>query len=608
MLALRALILAVLIGAVAFAARPAEGQAGWVISSFDVRYDIDQSGVVRVTEDIRVDFDGQQHHGIFRDMPVEYEYDDDHNRLISPSDFSVDDGSSPQPFQLSSEGPNLRIRIGDPDIFVTGAQRYHISYTLERALNPFDDHDEFYWNVTGNKWEAPINSATATVVLPGPGIRQADCFQGPRGSTDRCSLSFDETSATFASTGVLQPGSGLTLVVGLNKGLIPVGAPALVDANVSIPEQIADFLGLGPVSIAVATFLSVLLLAGLAQLWWLNGRDRWYGDNYYLTDEPGEPRTRPMFAHQTIVVEYTPPEAANGGRALRPAEIGVLLDERADTRDVSATIVDLAVRGFLTIAEHQQGGLFGIFQSPDYQLMRQEKPDDDLLPYERSLLHALFMDDQSVLLSDLKGEFHEDLATVKSKLYDEAMKQKFFQRDPESVRKYWSFVGIGVAVAGGLLAWLLGARLGLGLIPLPIVAAGLGLLALSPFMPRRTPKGWHAFRRCLGFRLFMTTAETDRMRFAEDENIFHEYLPYAIVYGCVQKWAERFEALGIEPQQPSWYAGAGPFRAMAFAEGMRSFSTSISGAMAATPGGSGGSGFGGGFSGGGGGGGGGGAW
>ncbi|MEX0786515.1 MAG: DUF2207 domain-containing protein [Dehalococcoidia bacterium] len=612
MLALRALVLAMLLGAVAFAARPAAGQAGWAIRSFDVRYEVDRSGSVRVSEDIRVDFDGLQQHGLLRDMPVEYAYDDEYNRLITPTDFAVDDGSLPVPFELSREGPDLRIKIGDPDIFVTGVQRYRISYTIEHALNPFDDHDELYWNVTGDEWEAPIERATATVILPGPVVREVECFQGPRGSTTPCSLSFDESGASFAAAGVLEPGSGLTIVVGLEKGAVSVGDPVLVDADASVQEQIADFVGLGPLSLAVATFLSVLLLAGLGQLWWLHGRDRWYGDTYYLAGEPSEPATRPLFAHQTIVVEYTPPEAAgdgaNGARALRPAEIGVLLDERADTLDVSATIVDLAVRDYLMIAEHQKGGLFGVFQSPDYQLVRQEKADDGLLPYERALLHALFKSETSVLLSELKGEFHEELASVKSKLYDEATKQKYFARDPESARNFWRMAGAGVAVAGGLLTWLLGARFGLGLIPLPIVAGGLGLVALAPAMPRRTPKGWHAYRRCLGFRLFMVTAETDRMRFAEDENIFHEYLPYAIVYGCVEKWAERFEALGIEPRQPSWYTGSSPFRAMAFANGMRDFSTSISGAMASTPGGSGGSGFGGGFSGGGGGGGGGGRW
>jgi uncharacterized membrane protein len=116
-------------------------------------------------------------------------------------------------------------------------------------------------------------------------------------------------------------------------------------------------------------------------------------------------------------------------------------------------------------------------------------------------------------------------------------------------------------------------------------------------------------RRSLGFRKFMLTAEQERQRFAERQNIFHEYLPYAMVFGCVDKWAKAFEDLGLEPAQPGWYSGTRPFRAGYFAGTMASFSSSVSGTMASTPGGSGGSGFGGGGgSGGGGGGGGGGSW
>jgi uncharacterized membrane protein len=116
------------------------------------------------------------------------------------------------------------------------------------------------------------------------------------------------------------------------------------------------------------------------------------------------------------------------------------------------------------------------------------------------------------------------------------------------------------------------------------------------------------YRRCLGFRRFMVTAETERQRFAEKANIFDEYLPYAIVFGCVKKWAEAFEGLGLEDQQVDWYAGTRAFVAADFAQTVTDFSSSISNVMASTPGGSGSSGFSGGSSGGGGGGGGGGSW
>ncbi len=117
-------------------------------------YVIDESGTFSVTEDIIVDFGSLERHGIFRDIPVEYEYDKDSNRLIDITGISVSDGLSPVQFEVSDEGPNRRIKIGDPDVLVSGQQRYVISYTVNDGLNPFDDHDELYWNVTGGDWEA----------------------------------------------------------------------------------------------------------------------------------------------------------------------------------------------------------------------------------------------------------------------------------------------------------------------------------------------------------------------------------------------------------------------------------------------------------------------
>jgi uncharacterized membrane protein len=186
---------------------------------------------------------------------------------------------------------------------------------------------------------------------------------------------------------------------------------------------------------------------------------------------------------------------------------------------------------------------------------------------------------------------------------------KLFPRDPEEVRTLYRVAGIAVTVLGGLVAFGLGKFFGAGLVGIPIAIGGLLLLGLSHLMPRRTAQGRELYRRSLGFRLYMTKAEKERQEFAEKANLFEEYLPYAIVYGCVRKWAKAFEGLGLEQRQSSWYVGQHGFTPIGFADSLGDFSSSVSGVMASTPGGSGGSGFGGGgSSGGGGGGGGGGSW
>ena len=107
----------------------------------------------------------------------------------------------------------------------------------------------------------------------------------------------------------------------------------------------------------------------------------------------------------------------------------------------------------------------------------------------------------------------------------------------------------------------------------------------------------------------MEIAEKERQRFSERENIFSDYLPYAIVFGLTRKWAKAFEDLGFAPDTSSWYVGPHPFTALAFADSIDGFAVTTGGTLASTPASSGSSGFGGGgFSGGGGGGGGGGSW
>ena len=597
-------LLLLLLPLFALTAAPAAADEGWVITSFDASYVINQDGSVDVIEDIRVDFGSQQHHGIEREMPVEYEYDADHVRRIDADVIAVDDGTNPVHYEANRRGGYLNLRIGDPNVLVSGPQRYRITYRLTAALNPQTDSDEFYWNVTGNNWPVRIESASASVSAPS--ISNVTCYEGPTGSTAQCASQFSGGRAQFTMTQPQLEGGGLTIVVALHKGSVNVPPPTLIKLK-STGEKVRDFVGLGPLQIVVAIVLGIAGIAGVLRYWWLSGRDRWLGDLQYLTGDDRE-RRRPLFAKDSIVREYQPPEVKRGDRRYRPAEVGTLLDERADTLDVSATIVDLAVRGYLRITEIDNKTW--IFGSTDYKLERLKPRDDELLVYEGQLLDGLFDDGDTVQMSDLKNEFYTTLAKVKKHLYTQVVsKDGLFPQNPETVRTVNAIAGVVLAGLGVGVIVLLGTQLGAGIVGVPIVLAGLLLLAMSHAMARRTGAGRELYRRILGFREYMTVAETDRQRFNEEANLFQEYLPYAIVFGCVDKWAKVFEDLGIKPDTTGWYVSTHAFAPIAFSRSLQSFSSSMSSAIASTPGGSGGSGFGGGgFSGGGGGGGGGGAW
>ena len=189
----------------------ARAQSGWSITSYNVIIAVSKDSTLSVTEDITVDFGSLASHGIFRYIPVEYEYDEDHNRATTISNVRVDDGATPRQFESSREGPNLVLKIGDPDVEVVGVNRYRIAYEVQGALNPQETFDELYWNVTGNDWEAQIQGVTASVLLPGDMIERIQCFEGPFGATAACeSSTFHPNAATFGASN-LPPGDGLTI-------------------------------------------------------------------------------------------------------------------------------------------------------------------------------------------------------------------------------------------------------------------------------------------------------------------------------------------------------------------------------------------------------------
>jgi uncharacterized protein (TIGR04222 family) len=286
--------------------------------------------------------------------------------------------------------------------------------------------------------------------------------------------------------------------------------------------------------------------------------------------------------------------------------MGTLVDEVANPLDVSATVVDLAVRGYLKIEEIPKHGLFG---KPDWKLVQLKNEGSDLLPYERELMDGLFQDGSEVLLSALKRKFVARLTKVQNELYDDAVERGWFTRRPDTVRAFWARIGVLGLVVAGAIVYLAARFTHLGLIALALLFGAIALLASAKRMPRRTPAGTGMVRRVFGFRTYIETAEAREMRFQEKENIFSKYLPYAIVFGCTEKWAKAFEQLGLQPDTGSWYVGSHPFTAVAFASSIDHFSVATVGMISSTPAGSGSSGFGGGgFSGGGGGGGGGGSW
>ncbi len=592
-----------LVGLWPIAVAPAVRAADERITGYDVQIQIATNGDLHVIEQIDYDFGATEHHGIYRDVPTRLRYDDRYDRLFPLQVESVSGSpGTPTDYDVEDAGGGMtRIKIGDPDRTVTGEHRYTLAYTVQGAMNAFADHDELYWNAIGTDWSVPIDRASVRVATFGD-VTGVACFAGPEGSSLTCDrANAHGNEASFAQRS-LYPYEGMTVVVGLAPGAVAV-APPILEERWSVRRAFAT----GPAQGGAAAAVLLIGVGVFAYLVWTRGRDRRYVGSpvdQVMGNPHGDTQRVPVGeGDDAAPVEFAAPEG------IRPGQAGVLLDERANTVDVAATLVDLAVRGFLVIQEIPTEGFFG---KPDWRLLRLEADVSALLPYERLLIDGVFHDGDEVTLSSLRTTFAERLAKVEDSMYVDASNQGWFLARPDKVRLRWGALGVLVLALGGALAFVMIRSTSFGFVGVATALVGIVFIVGARRMPARTAKGTAMLRRVRGYRHVIDTADRYLARWAEQENVFPATLPYAIVFGLTERWARACAGLAADPTQSSamaWYVPINGFSVDTFAEAIDGFTVATSGTMTATPAGSGSSGFGGGgFSGGGGGGGGGGSW
>ncbi len=623
-----ALVLMMWSGSATTAGATSTQSSGEHIESFESIVDVNADGSIDVTETIVYDFGAQQRHGIRRDIPVRFEWTGDppddapagatYDRVTPIDDISVGspDGA-PTDVERSDDSGIVSLRIGDPDRTISGRHTYVIRYRLGGVLSGFDEHDELYLNITGNGWDVAIDSSRAEIRVDGGAELDAVCFAGPVQSSLSCDSAETGPGTASFSQGQLSAGSGLTVVVGIPKGVVAEPESILEER-----WSVATAFSLTPLTAALSALMLFGTLGAVAGMGWRHGRDRrWSGGatDAAFGNVSGQEEKVPLGHASQDPVEFVPPEG------IRPGHMGTLWDEQANHLDVSAMIVDLAVRGWMRIDElpaaESSFPWFGSHGS-DYQLVRLVDPRtpigaDSLSNAEVILMDGLFRDGSPQKLSSLKTKFAERLGLVQGALYDDVVTLGWFPARPDRVRARWITIGIVATIVGAGIAYLAVRYTHLGLVALPLPLAGLALIATSSRFPSRTGRGTAMLGRVRGFRELFEAGEGERQRFAEQKHLFARYLPYAIVFGMADKWAETFAALGLTPEEMGlgvWYTSPYGYDPIRFGWAMGSFTTASAGSMAAaapsSAGGasSGGSGFSGGFSGGGFGGGGGGSW
>ena len=618
-------------------AMPALAQEAFDIENFQTLIQIHPDSSLTVTETIAVEFT-ENRHGIFRDIQT---------KGISINVLGVTDGTGKKrQFQKQNFSEGVRLKIGDPNVYVSGKQTYEISYNVKKAIQFFPTHDELYWNATGNAWPVQIKQARTIVKLP-ESVRDSEnlmfkCYTGEVYSSEQnCAYEYksEGNEVVFTVNDVLPPYNGLTVVIGMPVNTLTRPATLEIKSNpkeakVYLNDKLAcetdcylDTLTPGKYDIKLNKFgyktpeiRSVWLIPGKPAIEFFDLETSFWYDLLVLlvfllligiAVEPVYTfwrRGRDPEGRKTIVPQYEPPDK------LTPAEMGTLVDEKVHTHDLTSTIIDLCVRGYLKIKVLPDAKGW-IFKMDDYELIKLDKPkpgDPGLTKFEKDFMKAVFGEKENKKVSDLKNKFYKELPDLKMSLYTSLTKKGYFPKSPATIKSFY-------AVKGFILAWagfiVLMAELGSSgtAYSAPLLINGVLSLIFAPFMPKKTRKGVLAQEHILGFKDYMETAEKHRLKFQEEEHLFYEFLPYAMTLKIADKWSKAFKDIFDKP--PEWYegVGTGKFHPIAFVHNINNVTIAMSTAFRSAPGGGGGGiggggGFSGGFSGGGFGGGGGGSW
>ncbi len=409
------LLLALLLVAV-----PAQAQArNWRVTDFKDTISIAPDGTALVSEKITLTFVGQWH-GIHRTIPVEYPGPEGTNYTLFVDVLSVTDDSGNKLKYDSSKSGNYRdLKIYIPDA-VDATRVVNIDYSVRNGVRFFDQYDEFYWNVTGNDWPVPIDHASAFVTLPenAAGGLRAQAFTGAYGSKEsEASANVEGANITFETTRALSMRGGLTIDIYIPQGILK--PPSAL-------TKLGWFLGSNPI-----VFLPLLTFAVMFALWYSVGRD----------PDPGV----------SVAPQYEPP------KGICPAEAGTLIDDTIHPRDITSTIVDLAVRGYIKIEEKVD--TFLVFHHKDYMfhLLKPREQWGDLTPHERVMMENIFLSGTGTRLSDLKNRFYTAIPIVREDIMSSLKSKGIYTLDPESANGYSIAAGVAIAilvVAVQIMGWM----------------------------------------------------------------------------------------------------------------------------------------------------------
>lgn len=586
------------------------------IYSYESEIYINEDASMIVEETIKVYAGGNNiKKGIYRDFPTKYKDKQGNNYTVGFEVLEVLKDGEKEPYKIEKQSNGVRVRIGDADKTLRpGYYTYTIKYKTNRQIGYFDDHDELYWNVTGNGWEFTIDEAKAVVHLPDDidmSKVKFEAYTGSQGSTGKEYTAYADkydNTVTFTTTSDLYSEEGLTIVVGFETGI--VYKPTIQEyIGYWLQDNKGVLVGLcGAVGIIIYCFIT----------WCKVGKD---------------PKK------DIIIPRYNPPEG------LSPAEVKYIDSMGKYDKVFEASILNLAVKGYIKI-ENEEEKIFGI-KSNKMTLIKQEKelgnditedekdiyktlPDIAKLEYSSYLqrkLEAMQLGQKSFLKKKFNGQMYKrnsGLVTISvimsiivaiiSVIFSNSVTEEMFIIPFMSIWLTIWTIGIVAMFKGRsgfgsfgkiifAIPFLIGEVIGIGVL-MHFIGTGLALLILllviinvvyGFLIKAYTEEGRRIKDEIEGFKLFIKTASEDEIRNQTPET-FDKYFPYAYVLGLENEWSKKFESLLEEYNyEPTWCTGmyyGSAFRATVFTNSFSSsFNRGISSASVHPSSSGGGSGF-----------------
>ncbi len=436
-----------------------------------------------------------------------------------------------------------------------------MTYTVDGAVRKTEEGTALHWRLLQGL-SVGVDAFSAVVKVPG-GFSHVRCTAGAPNTSSPCQVAAggtDDAPMPTFSNGPLGAGQ----IVGVDIGFR--GGAVAANEQIDYRWTVARAFSARPLPLGVA--LGLLVLGGLA---------------LFLVHRRRGADARP--AGEIIKAgEFTPVGEGQSEfhrlDGIRPGHVGTVADERVDPIDVTASILDLAVRGHLLITELPRESEFA---TADWSFTRRAADTSGLRPFELELLNAVAPGGAGARVSTMSSRVNDAIGDVQSHLYDEVVDQGWYERRPDATRNTWTHLSLIFLILAVAATGVLAAFTTFGLVGLALVALGLGMVFVAQEMPARTAKGAALLAGLDALRSDLITQPTNQMPPGKELHELSEVLPYAVVLGGLDRWLDAIVATDLDddpdPTELDWFHGPANWDLQDLPHSLHNFTTTVSGTL-----------------------------